>query len=259
MKRKEANMKTMKALTATLIGAIAICSVTAYAGNVVKIVKEEDKSVPKYEETKYNATLKDYTYDASVAGGGFAKPIDGSVGEFLVQDIKLTMKEKKFKKDGIETEELGNVRILFSSSITGEDFIALLTDEQLKKLDKLLTNSATGGRPANVSTSDEYKPVHSSELIVAFKNRKVKGSEDTQGNIIPNGGKVGEVHVALGNTSGSTPSSKIIDLLSDKFEQGYFSTKNFGEIKVMFRKSDGAYVVFMTDKQKAQIKQFLSE
>lgn len=131
-------MKIKKTLTATLIGAIALCSVTAFAGNVVKIVKDEDKSVPKYEDTKYNAKLKDYNYEAVVAGGGFAKPDAGNIGEFLIEDIKLTMKQKKFMSGAIETEELGKVRILFSSSLTTEGFIALLTDEQLKNLDKLV-------------------------------------------------------------------------------------------------------------------------
>lgn len=136
-------MKTMKALIAFLVGTIALCSVTAYADNVVKIVKDGDKSVPKYEVTKYNAKLKDYNYDSVVAGAGIAKPIGGNIGEFLIEDIKLTMKEKKFKSGAIETEELGKIRILFSSSLSGSGFIALLTDEQIKELENLVARTST--------------------------------------------------------------------------------------------------------------------
>jgi len=121
---------------------MSICSIATYAGNVVRIVGDEEKSVPKYEETKYNATLKDYNYDAAVAGAGIAKPIDGNIGEFLIQDVKLTMKKKKFESGAIETKELGKVRILFSSSLAREGFIALLTKEQLKQLEGLLPKEA---------------------------------------------------------------------------------------------------------------------
>lgn len=88
-------MTSTKALAAAFVGAIALCSIAAQAGNVVKIVKEG--SPPKYQETEYKAELKHYNHDDRVVGGGFAEPIDGNIGEFLVEDIKLTMKEKKFK------------------------------------------------------------------------------------------------------------------------------------------------------------------
>lgn len=130
-------MKNIQIVTVAMVTALILFCVTAYAGNVVKIVKDEDKTVPQYEETEHNAVLKDFNYSASVAGGGFAQPIGGNVGEFLINDIKLTMTEKKFNDGVIATKELGNVRILFSSSITGAGFIALLTDEQVKKLEKL--------------------------------------------------------------------------------------------------------------------------
>jgi uncharacterized NAD(P)/FAD-binding protein YdhS len=136
-------MQRIRAMIASLVAAVTLCSVTAFAGNVVKIVKDEDKSVPQYQETKYNASLKDYNYDAIVAGAGFAEPDGGKIGEFLIQNIKLTMKEKEFKSGGIETEELGKVRILFSSSLRGEGFIALLTDTQLKKLDNLIDKKSS--------------------------------------------------------------------------------------------------------------------
>jgi hypothetical protein len=249
----------MKLMSMRIAATCTILLVTgiAYAGNVVKIVK--DGSPPKYQETKYNAILNDYNYNASIVGEGFAEPVGGNIGEFAIENVKLKLKENKFKSGGVFTEELGNVRILFSSSLSGTGFIALLTDEQLKKLDQFLAKRKTAAKKDDVSLSGEYKPVHFSELVVAFKNHEIKGSADSQGNITPHGGKVGEVHMSLGSTSGSTPSSKIVELLSDSFEQGYFSTKSFGTIKVMFRKSDGAYVVFMTDKQRAQIKHFLSE
>jgi hypothetical protein len=139
-------MKNVKMMTMALTGAVALCCVAAYAGNVVRIVKDEDKTVPKYEETKYRATLKAFSYRASVAGEGFGKPIDGNIGEFLIEDIKLTMKAKKFEDGAIATEELGSVRILFSSSLTGSGFIALLTDEQMKKLDDLVARTPTSPR-----------------------------------------------------------------------------------------------------------------
>lgn len=131
-------MNDKRTLIKFLIGTIFICYCSSYAGNIVKITGDENKSVPKYEETKFNATLKDYNYDSLIAGAGIAMPIDGNIGEFLIEDHKLTMKENKFKGGVIQTNELGNVRILFSSSISSEGFIALLTSEQLKKLEKLV-------------------------------------------------------------------------------------------------------------------------
>ncbi|UCF15201.1 MAG: FKBP-type peptidyl-prolyl cis-trans isomerase [Phycisphaerales bacterium] len=179
----------MKALTAVLFGAIGFCSAATYAGNVVRIIGDEDKSVPKYEETKYSATLKDYNYEATVAGAGIAKPIDGNIGEFLIQDVKLTMKNKKFESGAIETDELGKIRILFSSSLSQEGFIALLTEEQLVKLERLLPKETVKAATAPVvAAAEKMIPLDTEKAKISYiigtqlaaSIRKAKVEVDTE-------------------------------------------------------------------------------
>jgi len=131
-------MKYIRIAVIVLAGVLSFCSTSVFAGNVVKILKDADKSVPKYEKTKYNAKLLKFNYEGTVAGAGIAKPLGGNIGSFLIEDIPLTIKDKRFKRGAIDTEELGKVRILFSSSLATVGFIALLTDEQLKKLEILI-------------------------------------------------------------------------------------------------------------------------
>ena len=130
-------MKNMKALITMLLMVIMMWSVTTYAGNVVKIVKE-DEYLPGYEVTKYNAELQKFYYEGVVAGAGIIKPTDGEVGKFIIENIELTMKDGVFKSGAIDTKELGEVRVLFSSSLSSIGFIVLLSDEQLMKLGSLI-------------------------------------------------------------------------------------------------------------------------
>jgi hypothetical protein len=137
-----------KALTVALIGAIALCSVPAYAqssGKVVKIVGDEDKPVPKHEDTHYKSELNNFEFTGALVASKISKPNGGTIGMFLVEGIKLTMKEKKFKNRAIETAELGKVRVFTYSGLAsknnGVGFWVLLTDEQLKKLDKLVAQA----------------------------------------------------------------------------------------------------------------------
>lgn len=178
-------MKIIRTFVAALIGTIVFLSVTAYAGNVVKIVKE-DKYVPKYEETNYNAILQEFNFEGMVAGKGMAMPIGGNIGQFIVENIKLTMKEKKFKSGVIETEELGKVRILFSSSLNSEGFIALLTDEQLKKLENLVARTSTF-QPANTDPFD-FNPIEkeTGKILVPKQYATVQKAIDAakDGNVI---------------------------------------------------------------------------
>ena len=127
------------AIVAALGAVLALLPQAAFAANVVKIVK--DGEPPEYEETKYSAKLVEYNYRGVVAGGGFVAPGAGSIKEIYLGELRLTLKEPRFKTGGVETDELGHVKILFSASLVKEGFIVLLTPEQLKTLEGLLAKA----------------------------------------------------------------------------------------------------------------------
>jgi hypothetical protein len=130
-------MKSIARVIIIVVTVLGLSLVTGYAGNVVKLIEKKPGEPPNYQETKFNAKLVKYNYDASVVAGGFAQPIDGQVQEVWIEGKQLKLKENRFKDGFISTEELGNVWILFSSSLTGEGFIMLLKPDQLDKLEKM--------------------------------------------------------------------------------------------------------------------------
>jgi hypothetical protein len=191
-------------------------------------------------------------YTRSAIKNGIAQTVGGAVEELICEGKKVELVRNEFDGEFLETKQYGKIKIQFSSSLTSSGFSVWLTPQQKEALIKAF-------KPTS-ETADEYKPVHYSEILCAFENPDYrKGSVNADGVITPDGGKIGEVYCSLGNSSGHAASAKKIDLMSDKFEKGYVHTKQFGKIKVIFRESDGQYIIFLTDKQKAEIIRYLSQ
>jgi hypothetical protein len=114
---------------------VFIAAESAYAGNVMKIVKDGDP--PQWDETEHFARGNFHAKKVVSINKNLLKPLSGEVHELWIDDIKLTLTEKNFQTNQIHTEELGSVFMLFPLD-RKEGFILLLTKEQLEKLEKLL-------------------------------------------------------------------------------------------------------------------------
>lgn len=114
-------------------------------------------------------------------------------------------------------------------------------------------------RPPKAGVKESYKPVHYTEIACAFKDFYYEGTVGEGGSVLPTGGGIGEFRCALG---GSLDRAKPIELAAKEFREGFIETKSFGKIKVRFRSSltgDDQYIIFMTDRQKAGLKNYLQQ
>jgi hypothetical protein len=257
---------------------IAVCMVITSCGKSSSDKQSQAQNIPKAEELKKpsSSTVKNATADEDkyeevnpaelsfemrdynkmgVVGKGGLQPTGGHIGQFLCEGHPLLLSSDKFEDGFVVTKEYGKIKVAFGNPLHGESFSVYLTAKQKRALSSLKRK-----KEEQSSSDDEYKPVHYGEIIFAFKDHDYrKGRVDAEGVITPDGGKIGEIHCSLGNSSGQAASSKKIDLLSDKFENGYVNTKQFGKMKVIFRESDGQYIIFLTDKQKSEIIKYLSQ
>lgn len=104
-------------------------------GNVFKITKEGNP--PAVERTKHTAEAGGLYFRQIV---GQAKSSSGGIDALTIDGRKLTLKDKQFKDGTLQTDELGALRLEFSNNILKLDFAVLLTAEQIKKLEELLSN-----------------------------------------------------------------------------------------------------------------------
>jgi len=103
-----------------------------FNGVVAKLIKPGDS--PKIEETKTEVKLVKAYYRGDLLSSGLAKPIEGGAEEAFIGGVKLTLKSKEFSKGALQTEEYGDILLLFDPNRL--KCILAMTPEQLAKLDK---------------------------------------------------------------------------------------------------------------------------
>jgi len=103
-----------------------------FNGVVAKLIKPGDS--PKIEETKIEVKLVKAYYRGNLLPNGLAKPTEGAAEEVLIAGKKLALKSKDFGKGFLQTEEYGDILILFDPNWL--KCILAMTPEQLAKLDK---------------------------------------------------------------------------------------------------------------------------
>ena len=110
---------------------------------VTAIAEQEYKPVHPPEIA---CAFKDYNYEGVVAEGGAVKPVGGSIGEFHcglgldADSKKIDLAVNAFEDGGVVTEDFGIVQVRFSSSLTSDGYMLMMTDEQKEKIRVFLAN-----------------------------------------------------------------------------------------------------------------------
>lgn len=110
-----------------------------FNGVVAKLIKAG--ASPKVEETKTEVKLVKAYYRGDLQPSGLAQPTEGGAEEAFIDGMKLTLKSKEFNKGFLQTEEYGDILILFDPNRL--KCVFAMTPEQLAKLEKAREKKAS--------------------------------------------------------------------------------------------------------------------
>ena len=117
----------------------------------------------------------------------------------------------------------------------------------------LLSLSSAVGHAQTLASG--YQPVGPSDLVCIFNDINYLGEIDG-GAVKPVGGHIGKFSCGVLHAK-----PKPLELSSDKFEEGFVKTKDFGDIQVFFENnvSTSRYLIAMKPDQKENILKFIRQ
>jgi hypothetical protein len=94
----------------------------------------EEGSPAKFGETNIEIQFFNFYYDGIVAGSGFVEPRNGGIESVQIGGKMVTLTHNDFSEGAIQTQEFGNIEVLFSANLLQECALLIATPDQVAQI-----------------------------------------------------------------------------------------------------------------------------